>query len=59
MRADARADTWTTTIAVSDASTGSDTPVTSSAIHHASPAANPDLATTPTSVEVGRVHETA
>ena len=58
-RCDARTDTWTTTIAVSDASTGSDTPVITSATHHARPAANPDLATTPSSVEVGGVHDTA
>ena len=58
-RTDDRTETWTTTRAVSGASTGSGTPVTTSAIHHDRPAANPDLATTPISVDVGRVHETA
>ena len=46
-------------MAVSGASTGSGTPVTTPAIHHDRPAANPDLATTPISVDVGGVHETA
>ena len=59
LRTDDRTETWTTTMAVSGASTGSGTPVTNPAIHHDRPAANPDLATTPISVEVGRVHDTA
>ena len=58
LRTDDRTETWTTTMAVSGASTGSGTPVTNPAIHHDRPAANPDLATTPISVEVGRVHDT-
>ena len=58
-RTDDRTETWTTTRAVSGARTGSGTPVTNPAIHHARPAATPDLATTPISVDVGRVHETA
>ena len=58
-RTDDRTDTWTTTRDVSGASTGSGTPVTNPAIHHDRPAANADLPTTPISVDVGRVHETA
>lgn len=59
VRTDARADTCTTTRAVSGASTGAGTPVTTRAIHHDKPAASPDLATVPISVDVGGVHETA
>ena len=58
VRTDARTETWTTTIADSEASTGFPTPVTSPAIHHDRPAANADLTTTPISVDVGGVHET-
>ena len=59
VRSDARTDTATVTTAVSDASTGAESPVTTPAIHHDRPAANPALATKPISVEVGGVHETA
>jgi hypothetical protein len=59
VRTDARTETCTTTRAVSGASTGSGRPVTTRAIHHDRPAANPDLATTPISVDVGGVHEIA
>ena len=59
VRTDARTDTCTTTSAVSGASTGSGTSVTTPAIHHDRPAAKPDLATMPISVDVGGVHETA
>ena len=58
-RTDDRTETWTTTRAVSGASTGFGTPVTTPATHHDRPAANPDLATMPISVDVGRVHAMA
>jgi hypothetical protein len=59
VRTEARTETCTTTMAVSGPSTGSGTSVTVPAIHHDSPAANPDFATVPISVEVGGVHDTA
>ena len=43
VRTDARTETWTTTIPDSEASTGSPTPVTFSAIHHDRPAANAEI----------------
>ena len=58
VRTEARTETCTTTIAVSGPSTGSGTSVTAPAIHHDSPAASPDLATVPISVDVGGVHDT-
>ena len=59
MLIEARTDTCTTTSAVNGASTGAGMSVTSRAIDQARPAANPDLATTPSSVDVGAVHDTA
>ena len=56
---DALTDTCTTTTAVRGASTGAGRSVTTCAIHHANPAARPDLATTPISDGVGGVHETS
>ncbi len=53
-----RTDTRTVTMAVSGARSGLATSVTRLAIAHASPAARPAFRTMPTSVEVGRVHET-
>ena len=59
LRTEARTETCTTTTAVSGASTGAGTPVTTRANHHDNPAARPDLATVPISVDVGGVHATA
>ena len=59
VRTDARTETCTTTTAVSEARIGAAMSVTSSAIHHDRPAARPDFATVPISVDVGGVHETA
>ena len=59
VRIDERTETWTTTRAVNGARTGSGAPVTAWASPHPSPAASPDLATVPISVDVGGVHETA
>ena len=54
-----RTDTWTTTSAVSAASVGLGSSVTTSASHQANPAAQPALATVPISVQVGGAHVTA